>query len=194
MGFEAPSGPARALQQGESLRAITLGGFQNPDLRAEFMERLGSNYSIGGQATFWTASGTLFLYYCRSLEKWRVAGADAFEQVRQGTCFAYASDGFQRRDVWHKALIKDWIEVVDDAWVHNSDAGVWAIREVPVEEPRLKPWEEKPRRAASSSPRESKCPVTRAARFVQKKVAGLGKLAITWAQQGLDLLPAAQSQ
>jgi len=109
------------------LHFVTLGGFKKPDLNEEFLEGPTAEFWIGGRETYWQASGKYLLYFCQRYQKWRVAGIDAFSAIKNGECFAFASDAIHSRDIRNNTFLKSWIEVESGKWQHRSEAGVVAL-------------------------------------------------------------------
>jgi len=113
--------------QAVKLRFVTLGGFKKPELNEEFLEGPTAEFWVGGRETYWQASGKYFLYLCNRYQKWRVAGIEAFSQIKGGECFGFASDAIPSRDIQNKTFLKSWIEVERGQWQHRSEAGVVAL-------------------------------------------------------------------
>jgi len=113
--------------QAVKLRFVTLGGFNKPELNEEFLEGPTAEFRIGGRETYWQASGQYLLYFCQRFQKWRVASIDAFSAIKNGECFAYASDASPSRDIRNVTFLKGWIEVESGAWQLRPKAGVVAL-------------------------------------------------------------------
>jgi len=104
---------------------VTFGGFlSNTFLNAEFIEGPTSRFSIQGRESYWSASGKLFLYYCRRFKKWRIADIEGYRQIRGGQCYGHASQKASNVEILDAKQPRGWMEVSDGKWTLRRNAGV----------------------------------------------------------------------
>jgi len=106
------------------LRTVAMQGFTMKILNEEFLEGPTDDFYIQGRESYWAENGEYFLYYCRAFDKWRIAVISGFGQIKEGNCFAFASDTHPGRDIRNDTVLRDWIEVENADWQRREYAGV----------------------------------------------------------------------
>jgi len=70
--------------------SVTMGHFlRNTFLNARYTERHGEEHEVSGRETYWSETGFV-LYYCDEFDKWMIASADNWDDIRNGTCYFWA--------------------------------------------------------------------------------------------------------
>lgn len=99
---------------GQSTRGLKvhLSGFSRQELNAAFKER--ADEEVQGKPTFWDPTGTYFLYWQESMQRWAILDKASLHLAKSGLApgWAYRTDSehFARASAWMEVWGKDWKE------------------------------------------------------------------------------------
>jgi len=115
----------------QQFQAVKLGGFQNPQLNALFVERNSPEFRVNGRETYWPASGQYFIYRSAGTNTWGIAKARRFQAVKDAKSngVAHSPSGFElwlEADERQPSQRKGWREwdIQQSKWVQRPEAGV----------------------------------------------------------------------
>lgn len=101
---------------------LGLAGFKAEGLNVPFVERRRPGFAVNGHATFWSADGRLFLYWCEQESRWKGSLWSHFPKVQRG-----GSSGVLAAPVHadiRSASTGGWHEFDGGRWVCRRSAGV----------------------------------------------------------------------
>lgn len=130
----SPSGSQGNISSSSFLRGVKLGGFQNEELNALFVEKTDPRLVVNGRETYWPASAAFFIYRSAGTNTWGVGKAKRFQQIKENKSHGIAHSP-ESYELWldvneipttpanSKRNWREW-DAEANKWVHRPGAGV----------------------------------------------------------------------
>lgn len=130
----SPTGSQVGISSSSYLRGVKLGGFENNELNALFVEKTDPRLVVNGRETYWPASAAFFIYRSASTNTWGVGKAKRFQQIKEGKSngLAHSPESYE---LWldvneipstpasSKKSWREW-DMEANKWVQRPGAGV----------------------------------------------------------------------